>query len=263
MSLSAYWGDERISRELVTSANEKAVRETFRKGGRLTHPFCGHRAFLRSKPVGTSRLYHFVHETLRDGACAWSGESETHLALKDTIVHEARRLGWDAVAEAGRSGQSRADHVPDVLATDPSTGRRVVFEAQLSSQAAELSRERHAVRVRVPETTALWLTPSVAAAKHAGWVPIYTLSEDRTKASASPGGAPVLSIEEWVQRALAGTLALPPSRKEKEAKAYEEDRGAFEQTAFPTWFKTQFPQARKSNARTDRTSEQDPGGEPK
>jgi hypothetical protein len=93
---------------------------------------------------------------------------------------------------------------------------------------------------------------------------VYILNDDRTKASATTTGvAPVLSIEEWVQRALAGTLALPPSRKEKEAKAYEEDRGAFEQTAFPTWFKTQFPQARKSNARTDRTSEQDPGGEPK
>ncbi|WAC50441.1 hypothetical protein [Frigoribacterium sp. SL97] len=213
MSLHAYWDGERIDRAHITSSNVEAVRSAAESSKTLVHPFCGHRVYPRSGSRDGVTVYHFMHEHSSAENCAWAGESQEHLALKDTIVFEAQRQGWDAVAEAGRSGQTRPDHVPDVLAVNPTSAERVVFEVQLSAQPPDEYRRRQDLRVAVPGTRALWIARNQDVARRAGYVPIYHLTAEHTEVAKSPRGWPYVSLPDWVAAALNGELEQPQSRE--------------------------------------------------
>jgi len=226
MSLHAYWDGERIDRDLITRHNIDAVRVSAEESKTLVHPFCEHRVFIRSRSVGGRPRYHFAHFAKEKATCRWAGESEPHLALKDALVFESRRLGWDAQAEAGKSGKDRPDHVPDVLATHPDTGQRVVFEVQLSSQGAEEYRRRQDLRTAVPGTQSLWLARNADVAAEAGYVPIYHLERGDQRASTDLAATRYVTMTEWVGRALRNRLDKPRAKDAWEAWMAEEEARA-------------------------------------
>lgn len=231
MSLHAYWDGERIDRAQISRHNVDQVRSKAEESRTLVHPFCEHRVFIRSKSVGGRLRYHFAHFAKEKATCRWAGESESHLALKDTLVFESRRLGWDAEAEAGKSGKDRPDHIPDVLAVHPNTGQRVVFEVQVSSQGAEEYRRRQDLRTVVPNTRSLWLTRNADVAVEAGYVPIYHLERGDEKVATDLIATRYVLMADWVDAALRNRLDRPRTKHAWELWIAEEEARAAAEAA--------------------------------
>jgi hypothetical protein len=101
-------------------------------------------------------LRFFAHDSETVG-CPSMGETPAHLSLKTQLAQSARRHGWQADLEAvpreGDVGGWRAD----VLATNPSNGTRVAFEAQLASMTLAEGEERTA-RYGTDGITTFWVT---------------------------------------------------------------------------------------------------------
>jgi Holliday junction resolvase len=233
VSLEAYWDGERIDRSLLSDSNIDAFRA--RSAGELTHPFCEHRVLPRSKPVDGVNLYHFMHDPREARDCVWAKESESHLTAKDLLVQTARSLGWNAVAEAGRSGRHRPDHIPDVLVTRED--QRFVFEVQLSSQKAEVYQARQNARLAVPGTTSIWLTGSPLVPARVPWLPLYYYDPGTRRASTQTTHRQLVPLNEWVVAALYGQLALPEDTPEARSGVLEKAHRQAVLRAAAKWMK--------------------------
>jgi hypothetical protein len=101
-------------------------------------------------------LRYFAHVSDQP-RCPSTGETAEHLSLKAQLAQAVRRAGWDVELEAmprlGDVGGWRAD----VLATDPTTGQRVAFEAQLASMTVDEGTERTA-KYAADDIATLWVT---------------------------------------------------------------------------------------------------------
>ena len=95
-------------------------------------------------------LPHFAHRPPFD--CEWASESMFHLEAKSDLVGVLRERGWACDPEV----QLAPSRIVDVLATDPSTGRRLGIEVQASQISVEEMKQRISVDRRCGVTTG-WL----------------------------------------------------------------------------------------------------------
>jgi hypothetical protein len=85
-----------------------ALRRAHRKDAHLHFACCDSKLALRTSSTG---LRHFYHLT-SGGTCAYAGESEGHLRLKQEVMLAARAARWDAeceVQDETGAGRWRAD----------------------------------------------------------------------------------------------------------------------------------------------------------
>lgn len=110
--------------------------------------------------VSPRGLRYFAHDR-RQVDCDLHGETLLHRQLKACVAAFVRRRGWtaalEAVPELGDAGGWRAD----VLASDPSSGRRIAFEVQLAAMTTDEARARTA-RYGADGIETVWLTTRAA-----------------------------------------------------------------------------------------------------
>lgn len=116
----------------------------------LTCPACGAGVHAKLSPA-PRRLRYFAHDAL-ESHCALSGESLAHRLLKIELASAIRDAGWDARLEVAGEGW-RAD----VLASDTQSGRRIAWEAQLSSQTADETAAR-SMNLEASGVEVCWVT---------------------------------------------------------------------------------------------------------
>lgn len=179
-----------------------------RTGDRLRCRGCGSAVIAKVMSATGNRF--FAHSS-SGTPCPSRGESRRHLALKATFAHAFRGVGWTVELEA-----SGADWRADVLATDPSSDRRLAIEVQLSGIGADEIEDRTA-RHLADGVTTVWVVTS----RGARWTrdrAVAVISDDNQVVDTvlvpghghphtSPAVAAPASIGRFVQRVADGRLS--------------------------------------------------------
>ncbi|MFE9429342.1 competence protein CoiA family protein [Kitasatospora sp. NPDC006697] len=187
----------------------------------LTCPDCGYGVHAKRSPRG---LCYFAHDRRRpEQPCELAGESMEHHLLKLQLATSIRESGWHAELEVSApDGTWRAD----VMASSPDAGRRIAWEAQLSTITVDDIQAR-TERYDQAGIDSCWVTTRKAVA-WMGQVPSVRVAGDDGSWQVTDGVAgfdaragwweikhvPLTDFVAWVhQRSLAPRPVLPRYRR--------------------------------------------------